>query len=981
MKKLLLLLCAFFSVVSINAQYNVNDYIYTTTAKYKVTKILSIPSPGTDWHNYSSEIFSPFIADTEEDYNGIMSTRSDEGDFISYALPIVYGKSYIISLKYKAISDGSTSITNGALNQIDAWISSQDDQGARVGLNNIDYSQVAATTTVIANEWTNISWAFTDTLAVNATPEEENKEPGGFLNILFSRITTESIIASDIQVAEVIQVYDTRISDAYILFAKQIMNDPNFNTESAAEARATLEEDIAAVEAASIDGTFDDQTAAEEYIATLQESVNEFMNFTSTDFTKEDYFRYITDISVVAKYSRTGIADGATIGGFLFKGPNWSHSEGAPYWSKGIHGGYSDSAGTISLTNANFPAGKYFFSVEVRNAVYASGYIRQYTLENEVKMFIGNDTISCGMIKGEQFVKFYHIAEIKEGETFDVGVWYPGYTSGSIFDAMHFEIRGFGDIAQRLERQTIWNSFSTQWNEAVKQRQALLEKVGSNDYPWEQDTIQHTLNKWDPLYNAVQNVWVDENGNDLGTATNAELEEWAIHQGFYPEEEDPDYNLYSQYALVRGYQYTNAYLESENHALVSLSEAIAESESIRDDDLNSTGNKDIINNAVDKAKEVLDDIKNNSNDSRRESDESAIDEQIELLKEANSKFLASIEKISPFIDIEFSGGFTTILEEEDSTQVIGYVINGQSDFYPQGKGQMTFNGVSSVSNDNQEDSKLFQIGFQGMFDTDSEATLRVGNSAATVEFGEENLPTDEDVIRAQFDLWFGNLSGKYLTVELQNAAGERVAGFSINRYKGIVAYNDFNNQTGAWNDITESKENGGTGMDIKRYSTGLGSSSVSNAAICVENNRSSFDLIIDYKANAIKGTIVNSKNGTCNGEFMPMTDVYSNPNLTDNKVSKFVIKSDYGTGARRCWFDNLQIFKYPSQAEEALFEKVEHSIPGDVNKDKNVDISDIVAVINLIAAGEFQIEGDVNMDQKIDISDIVAIINIIAGVN
>ena len=53
---------------------------------------------------------------------------------------------------------------------------------------------------------------------------------------------------------------------------------------------------------------------------------------------------------------------------------------------------------------------------------------------------------------------------------------------------------------------------------------------------------------------------------------------------------------------------------------------------------------------------------------------------------------------------------------------------------------------------------------------------------------------------------------------------------------------------------------------------------------------------------------------------------------------------------------------------------------GDVNRDKTVDISDIVAVINTIA-GERTYVGtaDVNGDKAIDISDIVAIINIIAN--
>ena len=54
--------------------------------------------------------------------------------------------------------------------------------------------------------------------------------------------------------------------------------------------------------------------------------------------------------------------------------------------------------------------------------------------------------------------------------------------------------------------------------------------------------------------------------------------------------------------------------------------------------------------------------------------------------------------------------------------------------------------------------------------------------------------------------------------------------------------------------------------------------------------------------------------------------------------------------------------------------------PGDVNGDDNVDISDIVAIINLIAQNDKSNQhADVNADGSVDISDIVAVINIIAN--
>ena len=55
------------------------------------------------------------------------------------------------------------------------------------------------------------------------------------------------------------------------------------------------------------------------------------------------------------------------------------------------------------------------------------------------------------------------------------------------------------------------------------------------------------------------------------------------------------------------------------------------------------------------------------------------------------------------------------------------------------------------------------------------------------------------------------------------------------------------------------------------------------------------------------------------------------------------------------------------------------TMKGDVNEDKYVDISDIVAIINQIAGTTKYAHADVNEDNKVDISDIVAVINIIAG--
>ena len=53
---------------------------------------------------------------------------------------------------------------------------------------------------------------------------------------------------------------------------------------------------------------------------------------------------------------------------------------------------------------------------------------------------------------------------------------------------------------------------------------------------------------------------------------------------------------------------------------------------------------------------------------------------------------------------------------------------------------------------------------------------------------------------------------------------------------------------------------------------------------------------------------------------------------------------------------------------------------GDVDNDGQVNISDVVKVINMIAAGEYSATADLNNAGQINITDIVKIINIIAGI-
>ena len=984
MKKLLLSLCALVVAISMNAQYNVGDYIFTATAKYKVTEIVDVPQPGTAWTGYSSEIFSPYTAETEDDFDGIKSTRSDEGDKISYALPLEYGTNYIVTFKFMAAASGTTSITDNGQNQIDAWVSPQDDSGQRSGAANIDYQQVASTATITANEWTEISWAFADTLAVNA----ELEQPGGFLNILFSRINTDCVIASNLQVVKVVEVYDTRISDRLVAYAKRLMDDPNFNTEAAADKRAELEGAVAYTEEMAATGGLDNLGDAEEFMSGLTDMLNEYLDVETKDM--KDYLKYI-DITSFGTYGRGRV--NTDRGCFRALGGNWGSNTAWDYLMSAIQTGYSNHNATLTIFNTDFPAGKYFFTAELRNANTAKDSwpcTLSFNLTTYgTTMRVGDTTIEVDTLSGEQFQKFYVVGNVAEDGAFEAQVYWPGQANGvngGAFQVRALQVRAFGEVEAQIHRTQAWNAFITQWNAATSARTSLVSKKDDPNYPWANDTIQTTLDKWDPYYNAVIAAgWVGEDGSDTGVATIEELEDWTKYQGYEEVTVDADGNeTRVEYAVVRGYQYANNYVQAENQILFDTQSAIDAANKTNEDAMNIEGDHATYEAVIKQVQDLLNDILANTSDDAAEADKARLAEAIAALDDATIAFKESAV-LTPIVDIDFSGSFQTTVDPEDESIITSYYIDGKTESYPNGSGRMVFDNPNNVQPNPtlQEAGHFWQLGYNDVLLD----VLRVGggaNSNGIVEIAAEDIATDEEVNRFEFDLWFGNLSKGYLTVEMQNAEGTRLGGFSIDRYNGNVAFNTFNNQTGEDNDLTSSSTNGGTGMDLRAKASGIGSSKEQNAVICVDNNKSTFTLIFDYKAKALQGTINNAKNGISEGAEVPMLEI-NDATITDNKVAKFVIYSNYASAntnapGRRCWFDNLKIYKYKSTAEGPHFEP-KASLKGDVNEDGAVNINDVVAIINVMAGTAEWPNANVNEDPEgsVDINDVVAVINIMAG--
>ena len=97
---------------------------------------------------------------------------------------------------------------------------------------------------------------------------------------------------------------------------------------------------------------------------------------------------------------------------------------------------------------------------------------------------------------------------------------------------------------------------------------------------------------------------------------------------------------------------------------------------------------------------------------------------------------------------------------------------------------------------------------------------------------------------------------------------------------------------------------------------------------------------------------------------------FNTMDFTSALSHQFKFDTNGGSSAEKLYIDNLYFWKNASEAP----------IPGDLNGDKKVDVSDVNIVINMmLGKATVTPEADMNGDSKVDVSDVNAIINIMLG--
>ncbi len=259
------------------------------------------------------------------------------------------------------------------------------------------------------------------------------------------------------------------------------------------------------------------------------------------------------------------------------------------------------------------------------------------------------------------------------------------------------------------------------------------------------------------------------------------------------------------------------------------------------------------------------------------------------------EFKAAIDAVV-IVDIDFGTqeAPATVVEHVDSEGLVDtyWTIAGA-------KGEMRFASFyNPAPEDTWANGTQFELGYNR---TDSLGMLRVGKGDAVVELS--GTPAKEsDIVNISFDLYCGNLSKSSNGFKVLSAAGDTICGLYFSRYSGTADINSFE-------------------YDFNANLTAVGSSSQSNAKIAeASQNKTHFDVVLDYGACYMYLTTTNPKRGTATTEKFPLMKAIP---------AQFVLYSNYGNADRRSWFDNLLIRNIAAGVTDGIQDAIVSDVKAD----------------------------------------------------
>lgn len=516
MKKLLLTVLAVLGVASVNA-YEVNDYFYTPSAKFKVIGANLVTNGNfsdatTGWTNQEGADVSALSWQYTEaagpnGENALMSLATDAGNVLARVFELNPGN-YAISYWIKGAEAGGSTLNVPGANYTGVYVNT-DASLTTVGRNVADIGAYSM-------EWMQVN----DTVQI---------AQGEYLVIYFDQMAT-GVMVTNFEVNEIAQVYDTRIIERELAFIKPLME----NTELFPN-QGELPDVVGAIEAALAGDTsfgvdFSDPGAiagVEDFLAQ-----NYYPNkeaFMTNNSANQLAFISYGDIAGWPKFNN---GDNKTSqGDWKFSGTTmrWGHKQDAANGNYAYPGNYDLLDGTAMIEKADMKPGKYLFSLEVQAIKYFktkinnSYYHPDYTTNMlGGKLFFGKDTVVIDTISNRNYDRVTIISELAEGDTLRAGFYFPGFPVGTgggegLFQGAMLRIFGHSDAVLALE-ELVKKIASAQNGLKVMIDSAKTVTAKTAEYPWGMNALIAAIPAIEDYLNSTYAI-VDANGNNLVLTT------------------------------------------------------------------------------------------------------------------------------------------------------------------------------------------------------------------------------------------------------------------------------------------------------------------------------------------------------------------------------------------------------------------------------------------------------------------------------
>ena len=902
-------------------------YVYTETQRVKITGENIVTNGAFEskegWTNAAGEELNAEVWEIsdgqgpsgENAINSLSNTTADAALCRSWALTEAGG--YVVMYDIKGAATTATGIVNGNTSCLDFFLTS----GESLTKGTEGDVQVA-TVNGFKEDWKTVAYYFEAADGQKLVMHAEKLNAGAMI--------------TNIRILPAILVYDDRVLKEKLAYVDKLIATGKFTLDT----ENGFIGNVVATMKSMFDepGALDDISGTQALIDAYEGELKLWYDLNAADLLKDE--------TSWSKYGDTRKKDG--IGGnWKGTGGRWFHknnggsneitADGDEIGHR-LQGGMEGNASQYYTITPSF-AGTYMFSLDIvghymagssgKSKTYLSGTTDNYVTDwnrdfKGVTMYAGKDImgadaeandamnaeqvgqkVDCGIISNpnaknnpQKFVVFYEVSQdMVDAQTpVTFGITYimdPDRVSklGSNVNIANPQIRLIGVTQDVID-------FQNEVKKIIVQQSPLKERLGwANDdmaktaaegYPWGKAALKEAIDKYQPVYDASLTV-VDAEGNVLNEAfIKGQMKAATLGEGI----------LYSD-SLLNSVKAVNsartAFGNINRLPAVTYPQKVADAESVYADDFYGAGDKATFRTAIDAAIAKRTEILGTTTDETRVADSTAFENHLKTLAEAVEAFKTSANNL-PIIDIDFANAFEATEE--------GHKIAGA-------KGEMNFTNANPENNNVDKEMSYAKGCGEEKLDV-----LRVGSAESWVNIAEADQPGEGDIIRFEFDMWSNRLSGKSIIIELRNADNQRVAGLKYNPYDNATGYNDF-----------DDAANEGLTLNLN---TSWMAGTAGDIATLVDAYKTHFTLMVDRKAVAASGTTVTTK-GTFGGKLIPLrkdlgdgTDTQEATPLTDTKIAKFVLNSDYGTyQGRRCWFDNLKAYKYASQAEGPIDTAIE----------------------------------------------------------